>query len=442
MSFKIALIGRPNVGKSTLFNRLTRSKKSIVHDMPGVTRDRNYGNGNIGPLEFEIIDTPGLEEAEKGAIEYRMMKQTEIAIDEADLVFLVTDARAGVTIQDKFFSTWLKKKGCNAHILANKCEGKITTDNSYYALGFGDPVPISAEHGDGISIMYDIIAPLAEASQDEMDKIDHSNLRIIIAGRPNTGKSTFINALLDDDRLLVGPESGITRDSIEIDWNYKGNNIKLVDTAGMRKRAGITHKVEKDSVSSSLRSVRFANTVILMLDADIPLEKQDLTIANRIISEGRALVIAVNKKDLIKDINEFDEELRYRLEKQLAQLKEVQVVYLSALNKKNIHDVIDSCLKVYAAWNKRLSTGVLNKWLDEVLANHQLPLQKTGKRLKIKYVTQIKSRPPTFKFFCNKPDDIPDHYAKYLLNELRISFDFCGVPIRINFVGGKNPYIK
>jgi GTP-binding protein len=440
MPLRIALVGRPNVGKSTIFNRLTKSKKSIVHDMPGVTRDRNYGTAYIGPLEFEVIDTPGLEEAEATAIEYRMMKQTEKAIDEADLVFLVVDGKSGLNVNDNFFAKWIKQKGVKARLLINKCEGRFYPDGAYYGLGLGEPIPVSGEHGDGITSLYDIIAPLAAEIEDDEKNIDHDTIRITIAGRPNTGKSTFINALIGEDRLLTGPEAGITRDAIEIEWNYLGTNIKLVDTAGMRKKAGISKQVEKLSVSSSLRSIRFANTVVLMLDASLSLERQDLTIANLVIEEGRGLVVAVNKSDLIEDQKAFQEELEYRLEKQLAQLKGVQVVYLSALNKKNIYAVIDTCIKVYNAWNTRLTTGMLNRWLEEALSTHTLPLQSNGRRLKIKYITQVKSRPPTFKLFCNKPNDIPDSYSRYLLNSLRISFDFFGVPIRMNFVGGDNPY--
>jgi GTP-binding protein len=440
MPFRIALVGRPNVGKSTLFNRLTRSKKSIVHDMPGVTRDRNYGLAYIGPLEFELIDTPGLEEADASAIEYRMMKQTERAIEEADLVFLVTDGKEGVSIHDKFFAKWIKQKGAKARLLVNKCESKSFNESEYYTLGLGEPIPVSGEHGDGITALYDIIAPLAQEIEEQEEKVDHNNIRITIAGRPNTGKSTFINALIGEDRLLTGPEAGITRDAIEIDWNYMGTNIKLVDTAGMRKKAGISKQLEKLSVSSALRSIRFANTVVLMLDAALSLERQDLTIANLVIEEGRGLVVVVNKSDLLDDVKKFNEELEYRLEKQLSQLKGVPIVYISALNKKNLYAVIDTCMKVYEAWNQRLSTGALNRWLSEVMSKHTLPLQSNGKSLKIKYITQIKSRPPTFKLFCNKPGDIPDSYSRYLTNSMRISFDFFGVPIRISFVGGKNPY--
>ena len=440
MPLKIALVGRPNVGKSTLFNRLTKSKKSIVHDMPGVTRDRNYGMAYIGPLEFELIDTPGLEEATTVSIEYRMMKQTEKAIEEADLVFLVADGKEGVNVHDKFFARWIKQKGAKAYLLVNKCESKFFNENEYYNLGLGNPIPVSGEHGNGISALYDIISPFVEEIEKMEKKVDHDNLRITIAGRPNTGKSTFINALIGEDRLLTGPEAGITRDAIEINWHYMGTDIQIVDTAGMRKKAGISKHIEKLSVSSALRSIRFANTVVLMLDAALSLERQDLSIANLVIEEGRGLVVVVNKSDLLDDIKKFNEELEYRLETQLAQLKGVPIVYVSALNKKNLHAVIDSCLQVYEAWNQRLNTGILNRWLTDVMSKHSLPLQSNGRSLKIKYITQIKSRPPTFKLFCNKPGDIPDSYSKYLLNSMRISFDFFGVPIRISFVGGKNPY--
>lgn len=440
MSFKVSLVGRPNVGKSTFFNRLTKTKKSIVHDLPGVTRDRNYGKAFIGPLEFDVIDTPGLEEAENDTIQYRMMQQTEAAVNESDLVLLVVDGRAGITPDDIFFANWLRVRSKNVKLVVNKCERKFYLDKEYYKLGFGDPYPISAEHGDGIIDLYELIDSFMSQKNEQEVEVDHDFMRITVVGRPNTGKSTFINALLGNDRLLTGPEAGITRDSIEINWSYKQQDIKLVDTAGMRKKANISKSLEKMSVASSLRSIRFSNTVILMLDASLSLEMQDLSIANLVIEEGRAMVVAVNKSDLITDKVAFEDELNYKLEKQLSQIRGVPVVYLSALNKENIFSVIDKCFDVYKSWNRRISTGRLNSWLAECLNKHPLPLQKNGRRVRIKYATQIKTRPPTFKFFCNRPDDIPDTYQKYLLNDLRITFDLFGIAIRISFVGSENPY--
>lgn len=444
----VALVGRPNVGKSTLFNRLSRSKKAIIHDSPGVTRDRKDADASLGPLEFTVIDTPGLEEAEEGKLEHRMMLQTMTAVQSADLVFLITDGRVGITPDDKFFAQKIRETGATCLLLVNKAERIAQLDKEFYKLGFGQPIAISAEHGDGMMTLCEEMLALLETNtlghEDETESGDNNELgksvQIAVVGRPNSGKSTFINAILNESRLLTGPEAGITRDSIEIEWQYKGRPIKLVDTAGMRKRANVQDTIEKFSTSASVHTIKFANTVILMLDATAPLEQQDLTIAQLIINEGRSLVIAVNKWDLIEDKDAFIDEFEYMLEKNLGQIKGVPYVTMSAINKQNIYKVIESCLKIYELWNRKIATSALNNWLQFALEQHQPPLAGNGKRVKIKFCNQAKIRPPHFKFFTNHPNELTEAYQRYLLNSLREAFKMPGVPIRLSFVKGDNPY--
>ncbi len=439
----VALVGRPNVGKSTLFNRLSNRKKAIVHDQAGVTRDRKYADASLGPVDFIVIDTPGLEEAEAGSIEHGMTSQTLHAVQMADLVCLVVDGSIGVTPSDKFFANLIRKNNKNFILLANKCEKHTNADNSYLKLGFGTPIMISAEHGLGMADLCDeFLAKLPDNENAPADPFKTDKMQIAIVGRPNSGKSTFINALLKENRVLTGPEAGITRDSIEIEWEYKDQVITLVDTAGLRKKANIDQSLEKMSSHDTITSIKYANTVILMLDATRPLEQQDLNIANFVISEGRSLVLAMNKWDLVVDKKAFKSEFDYMLERDLSQISGIQYVYLSALKRENIYEVIDTCLDVYNIWNKKIPTPKLNKWLEWVLFQHALPLQKNGRRLRIKYATQIKSRPPTFKFFCNIADNIPPSYKRYLVNELRKHFEMPGVPIRMEFLSTANPYKK
>ncbi len=438
----VALVGRPNVGKSTLFNRLSIRKKAIVHDQPGVTRDRKYSDARIGPLEFTVIDTPGLEEAASGSIEYGMTEQTISAIKMADAVCLVLDGLVGITPTDKIFANLIRKHNDNVILLVNKSERSSQLDHSYMKLGFGHPVPVSAEHGIGMADLCTELLEKLPEQDDAPDPFKEDKLQIAIVGRPNSGKSTFINALLKENRVLTGPEAGITRDSISIEWKYKNQLITLVDTAGLRKKGLITDSLEKMSASDTIGSIKYANTVVLMLDATRALEQQDLNIGNFIIEEGRSLVIAINKWDLVKDKKEFKKELSYRLEMDLSQVQGVPCVYLSALNGENLDKVIDSCLSIYATWNKKISTPKLNDWLSIALDHHMLPLQSNGRRLRIKYCTQVKSRPPYFKFFCNKANDISDSYRRYLMNSLRDAFDMQGVPMRMTFISGANPYSK
>lgn len=431
------------MGKSTLFNRLAIGKKAIVHDQPGVTRDRNYADARLGPLEFTIVDTPGLEEAKPGEIEHSMTEQSVGAISSADLVILVLDGTVGCTPIDKNFANLIRKHQENTILVLNKCEKPIYDDKEYFRLGMGDPIKISAEHGNGMAGLCDeLLEKLGDYEDDRSDPFTSDELQIAIVGRPNAGKSTFINALLDENRLLTGDMPGVTRDSIDIKWEYKNKPIKLVDTAGMRRKGNIKENLEKLSVGSTLRSIRYANTVILMLDATNALEAQDLNIANLIINEGRALVIAINKWDLVKNKPEYKEELDYQLSIHLGQVPGVPVVYLSSINKQNVTNCIDSCIKIYQLWNKRIPTSEINDWLSFATEEHQLPLQKNGRRIRIKYMTQIKVRPPSFKLFSNYPEKIPDSYVRYLVNNLRECFNMPGVPIRITLGKSDNPYAK
>ncbi|MGX6960866.1 MAG: ribosome biogenesis GTPase Der [Rickettsia endosymbiont of Pentastiridius leporinus] len=442
----IALVGRPNVGKSTLFNRLSISKKAIVHDLPGVTRDRKYTDGRIGSFEFLLIDTPGLEES-PNELGRRLMEQTTKAILEADLICFMVDGRSGILPDDKMLNGFIKKYNKPAILVVNKCEKAFDFDKDYYKLGFDSMAAISAEHGTGLIDLYDeIIAKLPEDDSAETaitDPIKADYLQIVVSGRPNAGKSTFINALINDERLLTGPEAGITRESIEIDWQYKGNRIKLIDTAGLRKKSTITESLEKLSASDAINSIKFANTVILMIDALSPLKQQDLNIASHVVEEGRSIVIVVNKWDLIqeKEKEAFKEEFFYQINTHLPQVKGVPIIFISAINKKNIDEVLDACIKIYKTWNKKITTSKLNEWLGFTTEAHPLPLQKGGKRVRVKYMTQTKTRPPTFKLFSNNPEKISDSYTRYLVNNMRDAFDMPGIPIRFIYVKTKNPYV-
>jgi len=441
----VALVGRPNVGKSTLFNRLSLRKKAIVHDRPGVTRDRKYSDARIGPMEFIVIDTPGLEESEEGKLEHRMMQQTMEAIAEADLVCLIVDNIDGITPADKYFANFIRKYNKNYIIVANKSEKQFNHDQEYYKLGFGTPVPVSAEHGQGLADLYEAFSEkLEKIKLDDIPDPDTGNsVQIVVAGRPNAGKSTFINSIVGSQRMLTGPEAGITRESVEVSWMYKGHSMKLIDTAGLRRRANVTESLERMSTGDAMGSIRYANTVILMLDATIALESQDLTIANYVINEGRSLVIVINKWDLVKERRAFEAELAYKLDKLLPQVKGIPVVYISALNDQKTNEVLDKCIEIYNLWNKKIPTSKLNDWLSFAVEQHPLPIQKKlGRKVRIKYAAQINTRPPAFKMFSNDPASITDSYKKYLLNSLRDAFELPGVPIRMFFAKTKNPYAK
>lgn len=441
MQTVVAILGRPNVGKSTLFNRLVGKKLALVDDQPGVTRDRRYAPASLAGLEFQVIDTAGMEQSAAGALTARMLEQTKEAIAEAHVLLFVIDARTGVTPADEHFAQVIRQSGKPVILAANKAEGKAGKDilGEAYALGFETLVTISAEHNEGMGDLYDALAPLVETAETEDED---KPLQLVVMGRPNAGKSTLINALLGEERLLTGPEAGITRDSIAVGFEKDGVAYKLVDTAGMRKRANVTGKLEKLAVSDAIRAMTYAEVVVLLLDATAPMEKQDATLGSLIESEGRAVVIGLNKADLIKgDKVAFMEEMRYLLAKQLPQLAGVEIVPVSAAKKTGLDKLLKACVKARETWNTRVSTAELNRWLDGTMAHHSPPLVR-GRRLKIKYITQIKSRPPTFHLFCNMAKEFPGAYLGYLVRGLRETFDLEGTPVRLVLKESDNPFDK
>jgi GTP-binding protein len=459
MSFSLAIIGRPNVGKSTLFNRLVGKKLALVDDRPGVTRDRREGAAKLADLSFTVIDTAGLEEGAEATLEGRMRQQTEAAIDQADAILFMIDARAGVTPDDKYFADLVRRAGKPVVLAANKAEGRAGEAGFFeaYTLGLGDPVPLSAEHGEGMIDLFDALrlalpeateAPIEEdeaAAPRRFDDEDGSDLditkplRITVVGRPNAGKSTLINRLLGEERLLVGPEAGITRDSIGIDFEWRDRKMKLFDTAGLRRRARVTDKLEKLAGADALRAVRFSEVVVLLVDSTIPFEKQDLTIADIAASEGRAVVIGLGKWDLIEDRGKTLIRLREEAERLLAQLRGCPVVPVSGATGEGLDELMRAVIAVHETWNKRISTARLNRWLNNTLEENPPPAV-SGRRIKIRYMTQPKSRPPHFVLFGNQLDELPTSYERFLINGLRKTFDFPGVPIRISRKTADNPY--
>ena len=468
MSFKVAIIGRPNVGKSTLFNRLAGRKLALVDDTPGVTRDRRVHPAKLYDLRFDVIDTAGFEDAAAATLQGRMRVQTETAIQEADLIFFLIDAKSGILPDDRTFADIVRRSAKPVVLVANKAEARGAQGGMLesWELGLGEPVPVSAEHGQGLPDLRDaVIAAIGEerALGEEEDEIvaesepllgeditdpdadeagsydETKPMRIAVVGRPNSGKSTLINALIGEERLLTGPEAGITRDSISVDWEWQDRKIKLFDTAGMRRKAKVQEKLEKLSVADGLRAIRFAEVVIVVLDATIPFEKQDLQIADLIIREGRALVIAFNKWDLIDNPQEKLAELREMTERLLPQVRGLQAVTISAETGRGLDKLMAAVIKTHQVWNRRVSTGRLNRWLEGVLAHHPPPAV-AGRRLKIKYVTQAKTRPPGFVLSCSRPEAMPQSYVRYLVNNLREAFDMPGVPIRVALRASENPF--
>ena len=465
MTFTLAIVGRPNVGKSTLFNRLVGKRLAIVDDTPGVTRDRREGDGVLAELEFRLFDTAGLEDAAPGSLEARMRTQTEHAVDDADAVLFMIDGRVGVTPTDELFARWLRTRSTPVILAVNKCEGSQGESGRLdaYRLGLGEPIGISAEHGEGLSDLYDALAPhyqagldrIAAASTDDEDDIFVDSgeetddeivaarpIQIAIVGRPNAGKSTLVNRLLGEDRMLTGPEAGITRDAISTPWEWGGRQFRLVDTAGLRKQARVNEKLEHLSVNDTFRAIQYAQVVILVLDADQPLERQDLTIARKVVEEGRALVICVNKWDSVKDRETALAQVRDRLQTSLQQVRGVPVVTLSALTGRGVDKLLPTIVKIFDLWNARVPTGALNRWLKEMLEGHPPPMGSHGKRLSVRYATQAKSRPPTFILFSSTATKLPESYLRYLTNGLRDSFGLDGIPIRILTRSGKNPFSK
>lgn len=466
MSFTVAIVGRPNVGKSTLFNRLVGKKLALVDDTPGVTRDRRPGEAKLVDLRFTIIDTAGLEEAGPDTLEGRMRAQTEAAIDEADLSLFVVDAKYGLTQVDQSLGEMLRRRGKPVVLVANKSEARGSDAGFYdaYTLGLGEPVPISAEHGQGMIDLRDaIVEALGEerafpepedvAETDivlhddgefededfEPEYDDSKPLRVAIVGRPNAGKSTLINRFLGEDRLLTGPEAGITRDSISVEWDWRGRTIKMFDTAGMRRKARVQEKLEKLSVADTLRAIRFAETVVIVFDATIPFEKQDIQIVDLCLREGRAAVLAFNKWDLVEDQQAVLADLREKTERLLPQARGIRAVPISGQTGYALDKLMQNIIDTDKVWNKRISTSKLNRWLDSVTTQHPPPAV-SGRRLKLKYMTQVKARPPAFMISCTRPDALPESYIRYLTNGLRADFDMPGVPIRIHLKAGDNPF--
>lgn len=457
----VAIIGRPNVGKSTLFNRLVGKKLAIVHDMPGVTRDRKMAPAKFRDLELQLIDTAGYEYSTTDNMESRMWKQTQMAIAEADVCLFLFDARAGVQPYDELFADLVRQTHKPVILLANKCEGKKHEDGIYeaYKLGLGEPIPFSAEHGLGFEDLYTCLTETEEEkNKKEAEKhqaktlrqipedfsVEEANKRPIqlaFVGRPNVGKSTLVNALLNDERMLTGPEAGMTRDAITTSWQWKGRKFNLVDTAGLRRQSKVTNSLEKMSVESTKYAADMAQVVVLVLDADAVLEKQDLTIARRVIDEGRALVIAVNKWDIANRKEALDK-LNYKLMTSLTQVAGVPTVTISALKKEGLDKLMSAVLKVYDRWNTRVPTAPLNKWFADVQEQNPAPLGKNKRRIKLKFITQAKSRPPSFFIFSSNPEGLPDSYLRYLTNSLRDTFNLGGVPIRITVRKSDNPYAE
>jgi GTP-binding protein len=447
MSFTVAIIGRPNVGKSTLFNRLVGKRLALVDDTPGVTRDRRFAEASIASLEFNVIDTAGLEEAHEDTLQGRMWEQTSAAIEEADVCLFLIDSRVGIIPDDKTFARILRKVEKPVILVANKMEGKPGESGYYdaFSLGFGDPVPISAEHGQGMADLHDAIVTavgedVAYPIEKEDDEDDENRvLKIAIVGRPNAGKSTLINQMVGDERMLTGPEAGITRDSISVDWEWEGRTIRLYDTAGMRKKARVQEKLEKLSVSDGLRSIQYAEVVIVVLDCTIPFEKQDVQIIDYVIREGRAPVIALNKWDLVEDRQETLKELLLVSQESISQVKNMKVIPISGETGEGLDKLMEAVQEVDEAWNRRIPTSPLNRWLEGVQYHHPPPAV-SGRRIKLKYVTQAKSRPPTFMVSSSRADALPDSYVKYLINSIRKEFDLDAVPIRLFVRKGENPY--
>ena len=469
MSALVAIVGRPNVGKSTLFNRLVGRKIALVDDTPGVTRDRREAEGRIGDLHFRILDTAGYEDRTDGSLEDRMRQGTEIAIREADVILFMIDARAGVTPLDERFAQVLRKSGKEVHLLANKAEGRAADPGlmEAYSLGFGEAVAVSAEHGLGLGDLHAIISKAVDAKSppapidEQLPDVDidlpeddgttedgpplrwnpKRYLNVAIVGRPNAGKSTLINTMVGEERLLTGPEAGITRDSIMVPWEWEGRTINLVDTAGIRRKSRVEEKLEKLAVGDALRSIQYAEVVVLLLDATIPFEKQDLALADLVYREGRAMVIAVNKWDLIEDKNGTLAKLREQCDELLPQVKGVPMVTISGMQGRNLDRLMAAIFKIEKVWNTHLSTAKLNRWLAAVVEKHPPPAV-SGRRLKLRYMTQAKMRPPSFIIFASRQDGMPASYLRYMTNSMRETFEMMGTPIRLWIRSGKNPYAK
>jgi GTPase len=440
----VAIVGRPNVGKSTLFNRLSKRKKAIVHDLAGVTRDRKYAEASIGPIDFTIVDTPGLEKATENSIESEMTKQGMIACSEADIVLFIVDYLSGITSQDIELAKIIRKQAKNIILVANKCEGESLFDGSYYKLGFGDPIAISAEHRIGMMELCEKLIPFMKDEVKIDEESSKNTIRLSIIGRPNVGKSTYINKLLNEERLVTSDIAGTTRDSIEIDFEYLNRKIKLIDTAGLRKKAKVSQDLEVLSCRDAIGAINMSHVVVVMIDSETQLEHQDLTILNFAAKEGRGIVIAVNKCDLVVKENlksVLQSKIASNINTNLSEVYNIPIIYCSNLEMVNVTEVMDAVITVYDNWNKKIPTNKLNMFLKDVTEKHFPPLMQGGRRMKFKYITQINTRPAAFKIFGNSLD-VPEEYRKYLLGNIANQFGLYGFQIRLFFNKSDNPFEK
>jgi len=439
----VAIVGRPNVGKSTLFNRLVGKRLALVDDQPGVTRDRREGDAILLGLEFRVIDTAGFEDQDPQTLPGRMRQQTEAAVRDADAALFLLDGREGVTPLDEEIARWLRAESTPVIVVANKAEGRSGQEGAYeaYRLGLGDPVAISAEHGEGVADLFEALRPHVEHEHFESDHEPDAEhpLKIAVVGRPNAGKSTLVNRMIGEDRMITGPEAGITRDSISLDWQWDGRPVRLVDTAGLRKRSKVDDKLEKLSAADTRRAIDYAEVVVLLLDATRGLESQDLRIAAQTIEEGRALIIALNKWDVAENASSLFNGVKAALSEGLSQLRDVPLLTVSAKTGKGIDTVLQVAFDLRDAWSKRVPTGELNRWFAAAVEANPPPAPK-GQRIKLRYITQVKSRPPSFVVFGNRLEELPDSYRRYLLNAMRRDLGLGPVPLRLDFRGRANPF--
>ena len=440
----VAIVGRPNVGKSTLFNRLVGKRLALVDDRPGVTRDRREGEARLLGLDFRVIDTAGFEDEDAASLPGRMRMQTEAAVRDADAALFLIDAREGLTPLDEEIGRWLRAESTPVVVVANKAEGRASENGilEAFRLGLGDPIALSAEHGEGVADLFQALQPFVErdeADDGEEEEGEGAPLKLAIVGRPNAGKSTLVNRMLGEERMITGPEAGITRDSISIEWQWDGRAVRLVDTAGLRKRAKIEDKLERLSAADTRRAIDYAEVVVLLLDATRGLEAQDLKIAAQVIEEGRALIIALNKWDVADNASSLFNGVKAALGEGLAQLRDVPLLTVSAKTGKGIDVMLKVAFELREAWGKRVSTGELNRWFEQATDANPPPAPK-GQRIKLRYITQVKTRPPTFVVFGNRTDELPESYRRYLVNALRRDLGLGAIPLRLSFRGRTNPF--